>query len=113
MFFTSPAGIGVGLKEPVAVDFTITHLLLPVVGETPLFGFHEITSKVENGGNVLVRWVGGVTCQHSNSVGNIRSGGHHEIHELTNSGLEGVEQAVVYSTLPQEYSTLTFGRGCC
>ena len=25
-----------------------------------------------------------------------------------------VEQAVVYSTLPQEYSTLTFeGRGCC
>ena len=25
----------------------------------------------------------------------------------------GVEQAVVYSTLPQEYSTLTFRRGCC
>ena len=24
-----------------------------------------------------------------------------------------VEQAVVYSTLPQEYSTLTFGKGCC
>ena len=26
---------------------------------------------------------------------------------------DNVEQAVVYSTLPQEYSTLTFGERCC
>ena len=58
MFFTSPVGVGVGSKELVAVDFAIEHLLLPAVCETPLFGFHEITSKVKDGSNVLVGGVG-------------------------------------------------------
>ena len=71
MFFTSPIGIGVGSEEPVAVDFAIAHFLLPVVCKAPLFGFHEITSKMDNGGNVLVGGVGGVACQHSDGVGNV------------------------------------------
>ena len=33
----------------MAIDFTIAHLFLPAVCETPLFGFHEITSKVGDG----------------------------------------------------------------
>ena len=31
-----------------------------------------------------------MACQHPNSVGDIRSGGHHEVHELANGRLEGV-----------------------
>ena len=75
----------------MAIDFAIAHLFLPVVCETPLSGFHEITSEVEDGGDVLVRGVGSVMCQHSNGVSNIGSGGHHEIHELTDGGLEGLD----------------------
>ena len=89
MFFTSPVGVSVGSKEPVAIDFTIAYLFLPAVCETPLFGFCEITSKVEDGSDVLVGGIGGVACQHSNSIGNIRSSGHQEIHELADGGLVG------------------------
>ena len=48
MFFTSPVSVSVGSEEPMAIDFAIAHLFLPVVREAPLFGFHEITSKVED-----------------------------------------------------------------
>ena len=44
---------------------------------------------MDNSGDVLVRGVGGVACQHPNSVGNVGSGGHHEVHELADGGLEG------------------------
>ena len=91
MFFTSPVGVSVGLEEPVAIDFTIAHLFLPAVCEAPLFGFCEVTSKVEDGSNVLVRGVGGVVCQHSDGVGDIGLGGHHEIHELADGRLEGLD----------------------
>ena len=42
-----------------------------------------------DGGDVLVGRIGGVMCQHSNGVGDIESGSHHEVHELTDSRLEG------------------------
>ena len=71
MFFTSPVGVSIGSKEPVAIDFAILHFALPAVCKAPLFGFHEITSKMGNGGNVLVGGVGGVACQHPNSIGDI------------------------------------------
>ena len=73
----------------MAIDFAIAHFLLPAVCETPLFGFHEITSKIDNGSDVLVGGVGGMACQYSDGVGDIVSGGHHEVHELTNGRLEG------------------------
>ena len=89
MFFTSPVGVGVGSEELMAVDFAIAHFGLPAVCETPLFGFHEITGKVDDGSDVLIGGIGGVSCQHSDSIGDIRSSGHHEIHELTDGRLEG------------------------
>ena len=66
MFFTSPVGISVGSEEPMAIDFAIADLFLPAVCETPLFGFHEVTCKVEDGGNVLVRGIGGVVTHEDN-----------------------------------------------
>ena len=44
---------------------------------------------MNNGGDVLVGRVRGMVCQHPNSVCNIGSGGHHEVHELADGGLEG------------------------
>ena len=45
----------------------------------------------------------------SAGVGTILSGPYHHVPRLRPSfGIFCVEQAVVYSTLPQEYSTLTF-----
>ena len=75
----------------MTIDFTIAYLFLPAVCEAPLFGFCEITGKMKDGSDVLVGGIGGVVCQHSNSIGNIRSGGHHEIHELTNGRLKGLD----------------------
>ena len=73
----------------MAIDFAIVRFLLPAVCETPLFGFCEITSKVDNGGNMLIGGIGGMACQHPNGIGDIGTGGHHEIHELADGGLEG------------------------
>ena len=73
----------------MTIYFAIAHFSLPAVREAPLFGFREITSKMNDGGDVLVGGVGGVACQHPNSIGDIGTGGHHEIHELTNGRLEG------------------------
>ena len=38
----------------MTVDLTVLHLPLPVVGEGPLLGFHEITSEMGDGGDMLV-----------------------------------------------------------
>ena len=50
---------------------------------------------MDDGGDVLVGWVGGMACQHSDGIGDIRSSSHHEVHELTDGGLEGPNQAGV------------------
>ena len=73
----------------MAIDLAVAHLRLPAVCEQPLFGLCEVTSKMNDGGDVLVGRVGGVACQHSNSKSDIRSGGHHEIYELADGRLEG------------------------